>query len=35
LSEKVKQQQVVSKRRERQKAFWGVVGGVVIGLSVK
>lgn len=35
LSEQIKKQQAVSKRRERQKAFWGVVGGVVIGLSAK
>ena len=35
LSEQVKKQNDVAKRKERQKAFWGVVGGVLVGLSVK
>ena len=35
LSEQIKKQKEISKRRERQKAFWGVVGGVAVGLSVK
>lgn len=35
LSEQIKHQQAVNRRRERQKAFWGVVGGVLVGLSVK
>lgn len=35
LSEQIKKQKEISKRRERQKAFWGVVGGVLVGLSVK
>ena len=35
LSEQIKKQKAISRRRERQKAFWGVVGGVVVGLSAK
>ncbi len=35
LSEQIKKQKDVSRRRERQKAFWCVVGGVVVGLSAK
>lgn len=35
LSEQMKKQQEISKRRERQKAFWGVIAGMVVGLSVK
>lgn len=35
LSYQIKKQKDVSRRRERQKAFWGVVGGVVVGLSAK
>lgn len=35
LSDQLKKQKDVSRRRERQKAFWCVVGGVVIGLSAK
>lgn len=35
LSEQVKKQNDVAKRKERQKAFWGVVSGVLVGLSVK
>lgn len=35
LSDQLKKQNDVSRRRERQKAFWGVVGGVLVGLSVK
>lgn len=35
LSEQVKKQNDVAKRKERQKAFWGVVGGVLVGLSAK
>lgn len=35
LSEQIKKQNDVSRRRERQKVFWSVVGGVVVGLSAK
>ena len=35
LGDQIKKQKDVSRRRERQKAFWGVVGGVVVGLSAK
>lgn len=35
LSEQIKKQQAVNRRRERQKAFWGVACGVVVGLAVK
>ena len=35
LSEQIKKQKDVNRRRERQKAFWGGVVGVVVGLSAK
>ena len=35
LSEQIKKQKDISRRRERQKAFWGGVVGLFVGATLK